>query len=157
MRDGLTVDPAPWNPGSKGGARRREFYEDQGARNSILAGARPRDRIRWRRPVRSPRTSRLPTGRAIRFERLDRALILHRVTRARADMREAERLQELADRALVVVDAEALADDPLQVDPTPAHDAMHDPVGPGLDEFCDLGPLSGRQARLRPLRPAIQE
>src|SRR5204863_7491047 len=52
-RDGLTVDPAPWNPGLKYGARRRKFYEGQGARNSILAGARPRDRIRWRRPVRS--------------------------------------------------------------------------------------------------------
>src|SRR3954466_2505314 len=52
-RDGLTVDPAPWNPGLKYGARRRKSYEGQGARNSILAGARPRDRIRWRRPVRS--------------------------------------------------------------------------------------------------------
>src|SRR5829696_7589190 len=52
-RDGLTVDPAPWNPGLKYGARRRKFYEDQAARNSILAGARPRGRIRWRRPVRS--------------------------------------------------------------------------------------------------------
>src|SRR5215207_4940343 len=29
-RDGLTVDPAPWNPGLKYGARRRKSYEGQG-------------------------------------------------------------------------------------------------------------------------------
>lgn len=67
------VEPAPCNLGTKYGARRRVFYDDQGARNSILAGARPRDRIRWRRPVRSPRTNRLQKWRAIRFCTSDRA------------------------------------------------------------------------------------
>src|SRR4051794_9452552 len=62
------------------------------------------------------------------FERLDRPLILRRVTRPGADVREAERLQELADRALVIGDPEALKDDALQVDPAPAHHAVHRPV-----------------------------
>src|SRR5688572_10209685 len=51
------------------------------------------------------------------FERLDRALILRRVTRAGADVREAELVQELADRALMGGDPEAIEDHPLQVDP----------------------------------------
>ena len=44
-------------------------------------------------------------------------------------MGEADLLQQLADRALVIVDAEALADDLLQVDATPAHDAIDGAVG----------------------------
>ncbi len=47
------------------------------------------------------------------FESLDRARILRRVTWARADVREAERLENLADRALVIGDPEALSDDAL--------------------------------------------
>jgi hypothetical protein len=54
--------------------------------------------------------NRLRTGRAIRFERLDRSLILSRVTRAGADLGEAKRLKQLADRALVVLHPEALRD-----------------------------------------------
>jgi Transposase IS116/IS110/IS902 family len=52
-RDGLAVEPAFCDPGAKNGARLRVFYEDQYARSSISAGARSRDRIRWRRPIRS--------------------------------------------------------------------------------------------------------
>jgi len=45
-RDGLTVDRRPGTPGRKAARRRRRrFYEDPGARTSISAGARPRDRI----------------------------------------------------------------------------------------------------------------
>jgi hypothetical protein len=39
-------------------------------------------------------------------------------------MREAERLEDLADRALVIRDPEAVGDHPLQTDPAPAHHAM---------------------------------
>ena len=91
------------------------------------------------------------------FKRLDRALILRRVPRAGADVREAERLKQLADRALVVGDPEALQDEALQVDPTPAHHAMHGPVRPGLDKLGDLGALLGREARLGTLGPAVQK
>ena len=77
------------------------------------------------------------------FERLDRASVLRRVTRASADVREAKRLEELADRALVVGDAEALADDALQINAPPAHDAVHGPVWAGLDELGDVGTLLG--------------
>ena len=65
------------------------------------------------------------------------------MTRAGADVGEAERLQELADRALVIGNPEPLVDDALQVDPPPAHNAMHDPVRAGLDELNDLGSLLG--------------
>src|SRR5215207_5483916 len=42
-RDGLPVDPAPWNPGLKYGARRRKSYEDQGCAELHLGrGTTPR-------------------------------------------------------------------------------------------------------------------
>ena len=67
------------------------------------------------RRARSPRWALSAAGKF--FERLDRPLILSGVTRAGADVGEAERLQELADRALVIGNPEALEDDALQVDP----------------------------------------
>jgi hypothetical protein len=85
------------------------------------------------------------------FERLDRVRVLSWVTRAGADVGEAERLQELADRALVIGDPKAIEDDALQVDPAPAHHAVHDPVRAGLDEFGDLGALLCREACSGPL------
>ena len=81
-------------------------------------------------------------------------LVLSRVTRPRADVREAERLKELANR-VVIGDPEALKNNALQVDPAPAHDAMHGPVRAGLNELCDLGALLRREARLRTLGPAV--
>ena len=57
---------------------------------------------------------------------------------AGADVAEAELLQDLADRALVVGHPEALGDEALQVDPAPAHDAMHGPIRAGLDELGQL-------------------
>src|SRR3954471_5175154 len=87
------------------------------------------------------------------FERLDRPLILSRVTRTGADVREAERLQ-LADRALMISDPEALAAHTLQVDPAPAHDPVYGPVRTRLDEFRQFGPLLRREARLGAPGPA---
>jgi hypothetical protein len=93
----------------------------------------------------------LPAGRSARwalsvtrkffFELRHDPLILRRVARAGADVREAELVQDLADRALVVDHAEALADEALQVDPAPAHDAMHDPIRADLDELRQVGLL----------------
>ncbi len=76
------------------------------------------------------------------------------MTRAGADVREAERPEDLADRALVVGDPEALDDDALQIDPALPHDAVHGPVRAGLDEFGDLGPLFLAEARLGTFGPA---
>src|SRR5215218_8443455 len=128
-------------------------------------GRMPRDRIRWRRPVRAPRINRLPRGGPYVFERLDGLPILRRVTRAGADVGEAELVQDLAHRALVVGDAEALGDEVLQVDSAPAHDPMHRPIRAGLDEARQVCLLIGRQARwaacpppiLKPVRPAVVE
>jgi hypothetical protein len=72
-------------------------------------------------------------------------------------MGEAERLQELANCALVVADPEPLENDALQVDPTPAHHTVHGLVRPGCDEFGYLGPLLLREARLGTLGPAVQK
>src|SRR5215207_3934799 len=65
-------------------------------------------------------------------------LVLGRMARTRADVREAELLEDLADRALVVSDAEALGHDLLQVHPAPAHDSMDGALRAG---FNDLGEL----------------
>ena len=87
--------------------------------------------------------NRLRTGRAIRFERLDRSLILSRVTRAGADLGEAELLEDLAHRALVIGDAEALSDQTLKINAPPAHDPMHGPTRAGLDKAGQVRLLVG--------------
>src|SRR3954452_3918063 len=69
-------------------------------------------------------------GRKVFFKRLDRARILGRVTRASTHMREAKRLEELADCTFVIGDPEPLDNDALQVDPTPAHHTVQGWSGP---------------------------
>ena len=63
------------------------------------------------------------------------------MARPRADVGEAELLQKLSDVALVIVDAEPLGDDALEVDPSPAHDAVLLAIRPGLDDRGELGQL----------------
>ena len=91
------------------------------------------------------------------FKSLDRAGILRRMARAGADVGEAEPLEELADRALVIGDPEALEDHALQVDPTPAHHAVHGPVRTGFDELRNLKTLLLREARLATFGPVVQK
>ena len=82
-----------------------------------------------------------------------------------ADVGEAELLQEPADRPLVIIDAELLGDDVLEVHPAPAHHAVHGPVRAGLDQRAKLRLLRRRQPRrvapmpvvLQPVRPALVE
>src|SRR5215203_2926614 len=85
------------------------------ARSSGRCGLRPETRSRpacpWQR-----RPDEHSASRQSFFESRDGLPILSRVASARADVGEAELLQDLADRALVVGDAEALSDKPLQVD-----------------------------------------
>jgi hypothetical protein len=71
------------------------------------------------------------------------------MARACADVRKSELLQDLAHRALVIDDAEALGDDALQVDAPPAHDLVQSPVRAGLDEFRQRRLLLCREARRR--------
>src|SRR5260370_3287642 len=66
------------------------------------------------------------------FKSLDDALVLRRMARARAHMREAEALQEPSHMALVIVDTEAGRNDAQQVEPPPAHHAVGLPVRAGL-------------------------
>src|SRR6188472_3837880 len=79
------------------------------------------------------------------------------MARTRADVREAELLEDLADRALVVSDAEALGHDLLQVHPAPAHDSMHGALRAGFNDLGELRQLLRREARRVALRPAVLE
>jgi hypothetical protein len=66
-------------------------------------------------------------------------------------------LQELADRPLVIPDAEALSDDALEINPAPPHDAMHEAIRAGLDDLRELRLLRfGQPSRLVPA-PVILE
>ena len=57
------------------------------------------------------------------------------MARPRAHVGKAELLEELADIALVIVDAEALGDDALKINPAPPPDAVDFPVRPALDDL----------------------
>ena len=69
------------------------------------------------------------------------------MVRPGADMGKADLLEELADRALVIDDAETFLDHPLQVDPAPADNAVDRAVGPGLDDGGEGRDLIGRKPR----------
>ena len=53
---------------------------------------------------------------------------------ARADVGEAKLFQKRTDVSLAIVNAEALLDDPLKIDPPPANDAILLAVGSCLDD-----------------------
>ena len=88
------------------------------------------------------------------FELRHDPLVLSGMARASADVAEAELVQDLAHRALVIGDTEALGDEALQVDPAPAHDAMHGPIRADLDDLGQFGPLL--EAERRDGRPLDQ-
>lgn len=89
------------------------------------------------------------------FERLDHAPMLRRMMRPRADVGEADLPQQFADRSRVIVDAEALADDLLQIDAPPAHHAIDGAVGAGLDDGRQGGELIDREPGRVPLRADV--
>ena len=80
------------------------------------------------------------------FELGDGVSVLGQMARAGADVGEAKLVQDLAHRALVVDDAEALGDEALEVGPSPAHDAMHGSIRAGLDELGQFCLRIGREA-----------
>ena len=75
------------------------------------------------------------------FKRLDDPFVLRRMTRPCADVGEAKLVQQLSDIAGVKVNSEPFGDDPLEVDPPPAHDPVLLAIRSGLDELRDLGQL----------------
>ena len=99
------------------------------------------------------------------FKSLDCVGFLRWVLRPRAVVREALLLQQTPDRDLIEFDIEALLDDLLEVDATPAHHAVLLDVGPSLHDLAELGLLLGRQLRLgagslgvdQPFRTALIE
>ena len=95
--------------------------------------------------------------REVFLKRLDDPLVLSWMTRPRAHVGEAELLEKLSDIAWMKVDAEPLGDDTLEVEPTPAHDAVLLTIRAGFDYLRELGQLLHRKARLGTLRPAVDE
>src|ERR1700677_2756166 len=79
------------------------------------------------------------------------------MTRPRIDVGEAKLLEEFSDITGMKVDAEPLGDDTLEVEPTPAHDAVDLKIRPRLDDLRELSPLLFRQARLGTLRPVVEQ
>ena len=65
---------------------------------------------------------------------------------ARTDVGEAKLLQKRADVSLAIVNAEALLDDPLKVDPPPANDAILLAVGPSLHNSSQFRQLLRAQS-----------
>jgi hypothetical protein len=79
------------------------------------------------------------------FKRLDHPLVLLGVPRTTADLRKRERRQQIRDRPLAVNHAKALFDDPLQVDTTPANNAVHLWIGAGFHDHGEFAHLLLRQ------------
>ena len=65
------------------------------------------------------------------------------MARTRADVGKAECLEQLANRALVIMHAEALLDHALEIHPAPAHDAVDGPIRTCLDKLSQLLLLGG--------------
>ena len=100
---------------------------------------------------------RLQRAWPVFFELLDDMGVLRRMLRTRADVAEAELVQQLSDIAGVVVHVEAFLDDALQVDAPPAHDAVNGGVRTLLDDCGQVGLLLGRQPRWWSRRPLIEK
>lgn len=79
------------------------------------------------------------------FDRHNCLGLLAGMARPGADTREADLLQNLADRALMINDAETLLDDALQVNASPADHAAFRSIRPRLDHLGDSGQLLGRK------------
>ena len=79
------------------------------------------------------------------------------MTRPCAHVREAKLVQKFADIARMKVHPEALGDDPLEVDPPPAHDPVLLTIRADLDDPGKLSQLLFREAGLGAIGPAADE
>jgi hypothetical protein len=79
------------------------------------------------------------------------------MTGPRTDGGEAKLLEQFSDITWMKVDAEPLGDDALEVEPTPAHDAVDLTIRTRLDDLRELSQLLRRKARLGTLRPVVDE
>lgn len=79
------------------------------------------------------------------------------MTRPRADVREADLLQQRPDMTLMIVDAEAFGNHPFEIDAPPADHAVNLPIGTGIDDGRQFRSLSRRQSRRRTTRPIVQQ
>jgi hypothetical protein len=58
--------------------------------------------------------------------------------------------------SLVIVDTEALGDDPFEIDAPPSNHAVNFPVGASFDDGREFGLLIWRQTRSWSTRPIVQ-
>jgi len=87
-------------------------------------------------------------AREVFFKPLQHRRVLLRVFGARAQVREAQIVEQPGDRALVVRHTKALLDDLLEVDPAPTHDPVGRRIGAGLDDLSQRRELDWRQLGL---------
>src|SRR3954466_9907561 len=99
-RDGLTVEPALRTLRQKMAHRRREFYEDRGARISILAGISPRPDTLAQTAHARPKNSLADGAGHTFFECLGLAFGLLMVSRTCGQLAIAHRAQLAAQRRL---------------------------------------------------------
>src|SRR5512143_252963 len=112
------------------------------AGSSGRAASRPETRPRPAcRPAACSRSP--PDGGGSFFERSGLVRVLTAMPRPGADVREAKARKQLANRPLVVVDAEAAPDQRLQVDTAPTHHAVGLECRTRLDEGCQFSLLVG--------------
>ena len=74
---------------------------------------------------------------------------------SRADVRNAELLQNLPERALVINDAEAFFYDTAQVDPAPVRHAVLRSIWSGFDDFAERGQLLAQEPWRGALRAEV--
>ena len=80
------------------------------------------------------------------FERFYDLTVLCGMSWARTDVGEAKFLEKRSDISLAIVNAEALLDDPLEIDPSPANDRILLAVGPGLNDSSQVRQLFRAQS-----------
>jgi hypothetical protein len=91
------------------------------------------------------------------FEFLDDMGILRRMTRSHTHVGEAELVQQLPDIARVIINAEAVLDGFLQVDPPPANDAIDGTIRALLHKRGEFGLLLMRQPGRWSRRPLVHK
>ena len=74
-----------------------------------------------------------------------------------ADMGKPQIMKDLTDMALMILHVEPFLYDALQIDPTPAHDAVFLEVGAGFHDLLQFVQLFGAQTPLRPRRLAVDQ
>ena len=126
-----------------GGAACRDAPLAAQGRSSVRCVPRPGTRSRSACPVADRPDGHSACAGSF-FEHIDDLTVLRRMARPRAHVREAEFIEQPANMALVIDNAKALLNDPLEIDTAPAHNTVGGRIGPGLHDPCQFSFLCRR-------------